>query len=68
MSLGVNPDGTVDSDPTTANFNELAYNNCAAYTTYIALNAAESGTSNAIDNANQVIGALNQFGADLIAA
>ena len=68
LSLGVKHDGSLDSDPTTALFNEEAYNNCAAYTVSIALSAAADPTQAAITNANNVIAALNQFGADLIAA
>ncbi len=65
LSLGVNPDGTIQPDPTKAAFNEEAYNNMAAYTTSIVLSTAADPTAAAVTNAQYVVAALNAVATQL---
>ncbi len=65
LSLGVNADGSVDADSSTAIFDERWYNNAAASTTLTCFSAATDGSKPAIDNANATVAALNLCAAAL---
>lgn len=72
QSLGVDDTGApagVDAStglaPSNAIFNIYAFNRAAGLTLLVALNAAEDGSPGAIQNANTLISALNQFGTNL---
>ena len=72
QALGVDNSGAplgVDTDTglaaSSAIFNIYAFNRAAGLTLLVALNAAEDGSSSAINNANALIAYLNDFGTQL---